>query len=91
MFGILVLCLGYLSYLSECGRDSSEAEGRLIGGVGAVAPTGGRRPTYGPTAAPGRGPGRNQTRKKTQNWENMKKGSKKEGSKTMLETTGAKF
>ena len=29
--------------------------------------------------------------KKTQNWENMKKGSKKEGSKTMLETTGAKF
>ena len=29
--------------------------------------------------------------KKNNNWENMKKGSKKEGSKTMLETTGAKF
>ena len=58
-----------------------------LGKVGAAA-GGGGAPLFG---APGRGPGRNQTRKKKTNWENMKKGSKKEGSKTMLETTGAKF
>ena len=61
----------------------------LFGSPG--APESPRKPPGSPTAAPVRGPGRNQAVKKNKNWENMKKRSKKEGYKTMLETTGAKF